>query len=426
MLSFLWWWRRAASGPSRARRGLEVECLEDRMVCAGQALTGVIWRETVLGTFTAASVKDSAGAGSTAFTFQVVLASGTSVRVVSLNPDRPAHDLAVVNTGAGWAVATVDAYLGPAHSSASRFAYTVSLYSLADDGSVRRSTAFSPPFRPLRLAAVDLTGDGLDDLIVSGSLPGSVSVAVQTALGEFNSPFTLPVGLTSDLAVFPVKDGREDIGVSNPDNGDAATVFNEEALSFAQSPSEPAGLDLSGRAGQLSVQALRALTSPAAPGQEQDSVFVLGWALSGPEVPSCPLPTSGPPRTSEAAPTALADAPLVPVVTLPAPILSGAEEMSGRKLEPPVAEAEVGPDAKGAPALGPYRDEAQRRLKRPPSREAAPPDGPVSRLGAEDGTNEPTNWLLAVAAGGLGWRAREQSRVGRRGRRSPGGSADVP
>lgn len=63
------------------------------------------------------------------------------------------------------------------------------------DGSFTSSTAFSTPFLPTDIAAADLTGDGLDDIIVANSLNDSVSVAFQSRPGQFASPITLPVGM---------------------------------------------------------------------------------------------------------------------------------------------------------------------------------------------------------------------------------------
>ena len=51
-----------------------------------------------------------------------------------------------------------------------------------------RRTAFSTTALPTSLAAADLTGNGLDDLIAANALDNSVTIALQTSPGQFAAP----------------------------------------------------------------------------------------------------------------------------------------------------------------------------------------------------------------------------------------------
>jgi hypothetical protein len=154
---------------------------------------------------------------------------------VVLNPGRPARDIAVINTGSGFAVAAADASFDPTLST-NQFVYDVSLYTVGPNGAVSRTTAFSTTALPVRLAAADLTGNGLDDLIVANSLDDSVTISLQTAPGKFAAPRTLPVGITpSDITVADVNsDGLPDVIVSDRASGDVAVLLNDLTHSFSQ------------------------------------------------------------------------------------------------------------------------------------------------------------------------------------------------
>src|SRR5262249_31671985 len=73
------------------------------------------------------------------------------------------------------------------------------------------------------------------DLIVTNALDDSVSIALQTAAGQFAPPITLSTGITpSDLAVIDENgDGLPDIVVSNQASGDLAVLLNNAAHSFS-------------------------------------------------------------------------------------------------------------------------------------------------------------------------------------------------
>ncbi|HEV8058485.1 MAG TPA: FG-GAP-like repeat-containing protein, partial [Gemmataceae bacterium] len=154
---------------------------------------------------------------------------------VILNPGRPARDIAIVNTGHGLAIAAADAHYDPTLST-NHFVFTVSLYLVAPNGSISHSIAFSSTALPVRLAAADLTGNGLDDLIVANSLDDSVSISIQTAPGKFAAPIVEPVGVTpSDIAVADVNgDGLPDVVVTDQSSGDVTVLLNNAAHSFSQ------------------------------------------------------------------------------------------------------------------------------------------------------------------------------------------------
>jgi hypothetical protein len=156
---------------------------------------------------------------------------------VVLNPGRPARDLTVLRTASGEALATVDASFDPTLSGPNHFVYTVSLYSAAANGTVHRTTAFTTTRLPTRIAAADLTGNGLDDLVVANSLDNSIQVAFQQPDGTFTAPLTLPTGpAPSDITVADLNgDGLPDLAVSNQASGDVSLFLNDDRHSFAQS-----------------------------------------------------------------------------------------------------------------------------------------------------------------------------------------------
>jgi hypothetical protein len=175
-------------------------------------------------------------------------ADGLFAPPVILNPSRPARDLTVVKTATGWAIATADASFDLSLSGRNHFVYTISLYTVAPNGKVNRTTAFSTTLLPTRLAAADLTGNGLDDLIVANSLDSSIQVAFQLPNDIFSTPVTRPTGGTpSDLSLVDVTgDGLPDIVVSNQASGDVSVFLNDKLHSFTQSDRFRGGTGLYG------------------------------------------------------------------------------------------------------------------------------------------------------------------------------------
>jgi hypothetical protein len=162
---------------------------------------------------------------------------------VVLNTDHPAVDLAVVNTGAGWAVAAADANPDPTAVAQGNFLYDISLYTVAADGTVTRAVAFQTD-QPARLAAGDLTGSGLDDLVAADAIDNGVAIALQTAPGQFGSVVTKSVGVEpSDFALSDVNgDGLADVVVTNQGGGAVTVLFNDAAHSFANQSTFRTGL----------------------------------------------------------------------------------------------------------------------------------------------------------------------------------------
>jgi hypothetical protein len=158
--------------------------------------------------------------------------TGAAGQVARGAVDRPARDLAVVQSGSGNLLATADALATANPSAPGGFVYTVSVYAVGRDAqgdvTVHRSTAFTTPFLPTRIASADLNGDGLGDLVVANGLDNSVTVALQTAPGQFGPPVTLPVGVApSDVALVDENgDGKPDIVVTDQAGGAVTVLLN--------------------------------------------------------------------------------------------------------------------------------------------------------------------------------------------------------
>jgi hypothetical protein len=175
-------------------------------------------------------------------------AGGRFAPPVVLNPGRPARDLTLLRTAAGWAVAAADLRFDPALSGPNHFVYTVSLYKTSAGGAVTRTTAFSTTLLPTRLAAADLSGNGLDDLVAADSLDDSIQIAFQLPDGSFSAPLIRPTGQApSDLALADVTGGGlPDIVVSNQADGDVSVFPNDPVHAFAASYRFRAGTSLYG------------------------------------------------------------------------------------------------------------------------------------------------------------------------------------
>ena len=167
---------------------------------------------------------------------------GTFAPPVILNPGRPARAITLVRIGSQYAIAAADAHDEPT-ASAGQFVFTVSIYTVGPGGAVSRLTAFSTSALPTSLAAADLTGDGLDDLIAANALNDSVTIALQTAPGTFAAPITVPVGIApSDIAVADLTGaGPPDIIVTDQASGEVTVLLNDPSHRFGQSLTFAAG-----------------------------------------------------------------------------------------------------------------------------------------------------------------------------------------
>jgi hypothetical protein len=190
-----------------------------------------------------------------------------------LEGELTAHDLTVLQTGTGWAIATADAIpdlyvLATKH----QFVYSVSLYTSSSDTDFRRSTAFTTSFLPTRIAAADLTDPtgtpgGRDALVVANGLDNSVTIALPPAPGATNTPWsttTIPVGIApSDIALVDVNgDGLRDIVVTDQASGDVAVILNQGNGAFAPAQLFRAGLGLFGVDATSPTSAVAALVQP--------------------------------------------------------------------------------------------------------------------------------------------------------------------
>src|SRR5262249_22673645 len=103
---------------------------------------------------------------------------------VIVNPDRSVRDFTLVATADGLAVAGSDAE-----------ADTVSVYRFAGRSALTpfaRVAVVNAGRLPQRVAAADLDGDGLDDLVIANTLGDSVTVAFQQAGAAFTDTRTVP------------------------------------------------------------------------------------------------------------------------------------------------------------------------------------------------------------------------------------------
>jgi hypothetical protein len=155
---------------------------------------------------------------------------------VTMNPGHPARDFTVYRTVHGWAVAAADS-VGNA----------VSLYPWdAATHSFQRTVGFATGNLPVRIAAADLNGDGLDDLVVANDFDNTVSIAFQTASGSFSALLTRSIGAgPSDISFANLGGGNDpDIVVSGQVSGDFSVLFNDASHSFSQQARYRAGTGL--------------------------------------------------------------------------------------------------------------------------------------------------------------------------------------
>jgi len=151
---------------------------------------------------------------------------------VVINPGQPARDVTAFRTAAGWEVAAVDT----AGNRVSLYAWSPATDSFQPAGTVATGNL------PVRVAAADLTGDGLDDLVVANDFDHSVSIAFQTPSGQFTAPLTYAVGVgPSDIAFAGGGPNGPDVVVSDQVSGDYTVLFNDAAHSFSQQSRYRAG-----------------------------------------------------------------------------------------------------------------------------------------------------------------------------------------
>jgi hypothetical protein len=141
--------------------------------------------------------------------------------VVNPDPDPAARALALISTPRGQWLAALDA----GHPS-------LSFYEPQPDGTFTRQAGPAVPGTlPVALAAGDLNGDGLTDLVVANAGSDEVLVYLQTATGGFGPTpdDDLHVGVSpSALDLVDVDgDGRLHVVVTNQFSGDVSVLHNE-------------------------------------------------------------------------------------------------------------------------------------------------------------------------------------------------------
>ncbi len=160
-------------------------------------------------------------------------APGSFLPPVTINPGFPSRNIAVFSTADGPVVASVDVH-DPG----------VSLYAWRD-GEFVRAGSLATGQLPAQIVAVDLNGDGSDDLVVQNAGEGTLSLFFPTSfMGPFGGsiaplsflpPVTLSVGLgVSDIeAIDTTGSGRLDLVVTNSLTGQVSVLLNLGGGDFA-------------------------------------------------------------------------------------------------------------------------------------------------------------------------------------------------
>jgi len=164
---------------------------------------------------------------------------------VIINPGEPSRNIALVSTGGGFALASVDAR-----------GQAVSLWAWHDGGFVRIGL-LSTGRLPAQVVSADLNGNGLSDLVVRNAGDGTLSVFFATRfIGpvdpgfmplSFLTPVTLPVGLgVSDVQVIDTTgSGLLDLVVTNRLTGLVSILRNLGGGAFASPAPYRSGAGLS-------------------------------------------------------------------------------------------------------------------------------------------------------------------------------------
>src|SRR5262249_24807116 len=157
---------------------------------------------------------------------------------VNPSPAPAARVLAIISTPQGQKLAALDAR-----------SPSLSFYKRQPDGTFTRQTGPTiPGTLPVALAAGDLNGDGLTDLVVADAGSNEVLIYLQNASGSFGPAptYDVRVGISpSALGLVDVDgDGRLDIVVTNQFSGDVSVLRNGANAAFTHESRFRAGTGL--------------------------------------------------------------------------------------------------------------------------------------------------------------------------------------
>ncbi len=193
---------------------------------------------------------------------------GTFESPVTVNPQSPSRDIT-------WVAATAQ---GPMLASVDAQDNNVSFYAFRNGSFILVGTRATGGL-PGQVIAADLTGDGLDDLVLRNDGVGTLSVFFSTSFTgpvdprfisvDFGAPVTLAVGLgVSDVeAIDTTGNGKLDLVVSNRSTGQVSVLRNLGDSTFAAPVPYRAGTGLSGidaSSGSPVVQSLEGTSGVAA------------------------------------------------------------------------------------------------------------------------------------------------------------------
>jgi hypothetical protein len=159
-----------------------------------------------------------------------------------VNPTQPARAFTIVTSAGRNLIAAVD-----------RDDNFVSLYAVDVNGISTLVDRLATDVEPVRIAAKDLTGNGLQDLVVANAGSGDVSVFLATATGGFTALAPLPAtDHPAELALVDLnRDGLPEIVLTDEVAGTVTVLLNQGGGAFAaavhyRATTGQAGFDLIG------------------------------------------------------------------------------------------------------------------------------------------------------------------------------------